>query len=126
MLIDFMQYTRVLPLVLLPLLGAFAGCERIALVGRESLKLRPAEVVVEVERVDPASREIYLRPNTERISVVTYSDNTQVLYRGHEHPVENLQAGDVVAMHIKEDSSGRFHSDFMSIRERSGERRSAR
>jgi hypothetical protein len=103
-------------------LFAGLGCESIALVGRESLKLEPAEVVAEVERVDSRLKEIHLRPNSDRISVVSYTGDTRVIYRGREHPVENLEAGDVVAMHVKEDPAGRFQSEFLSIRQRRQDR----
>jgi hypothetical protein len=98
------------------------GCEGVALVGRESLKLEPAEVVAEVERVDSRSREIHLRPNRERINIVAYSEGARMLYRGREHPVDHLEPGDVVAMHVTEDPPGRYHSDFVSVRARQADR----
>ncbi len=101
-------------------LGLFsvAGCEGVALVGRESLKLEPAEVVVEVERVDSRAQEIFLRPNSERILVVAYGEDTRVIYRGRELQPEDLASGDVVAMTVKEDPPGRYRSHFVTIRER--------
>jgi hypothetical protein len=102
------------------------GCERVALVGRESVKVEPAEVVLEVERVDSRSKRIYLRPNNEGIGVVSYGDDTRVIYRGRELPAEDLQAGDVVGMALKEDPAGRYHSDFLSIRERRENRDTSR
>lgn len=95
-----------------------AGCERVALVGREPLKLEPVEVVAEVERVDSRSKQIHLRPNSKGIGVVSYGDDTRVIYRGRELPAGDLQAGDIVAMALKEKPAGRYHSDFLSVRER--------
>ena len=114
-------FARILPARVLALCGSIA-CESIALVGRESLKLEPVELVAEVEWVDSRSREIHLRPNSDRISVVGYTEDTRVIYRGREHPVENLEAGDVVAMQVKEGPAGRFQSEFLSIRQRSQDR----
>lgn len=94
------------------------GCEGVALVGRESLKPEPAEVVAEVERVDSRSKQIHLKPNTEGISVVAYGDDTRVISRGRELQAEELQAGDVIAMTVKEDHPGRYSSDFLTVRER--------
>jgi hypothetical protein len=95
-------------------------------VGRESLKLKPAEVVAQVERVDSQAKEIHLRPNSERITVVAYSDDTRVIYRGRELRADDLQSGDLVAMSVKEDSPGHYQSDFLTIRERSENRDTAR
>jgi len=121
----FSRAAGLLPLLVVSWLAA-GGCENIALVGRDSLKLEPAEVVVEVERVDAVARQIRLRPSPERVTVVSYNDHTQVVYRGHELPVTDLKAGDIVAMHVKEAPPGHFYSDFLSLRERSGERSSVR
>lgn len=60
---------------MLAFLGS-GGCEGVALVGRESLKLDPAELVAEVERIDTRY--------SERITVVAYSDGTRVLHRGRD------------------------------------------
>jgi hypothetical protein len=95
-----------------------AGCEGLALVGRESLKFEPGEVVAEVERLDDRSRQIHLRPNNEGVNVVTYDDDTRVIYRGRELSAGDLQAGDVVVMTLKENPAGHYHSDFFTIRER--------
>ena len=104
-----------------------AGCEKVALVGRDSVKVEPAEILVEVERVDSRSKRIYLRPNSEGISVVSYDDSTRVIHRGRELSAEDLQAGDVVAMALKEKSAERYYySDFLSIRERRDNRDTTR
>jgi hypothetical protein len=107
----------IIPALILGFLGV-GGCERVALVGRDSPKLEPAEVVAEVERVDSRSKEIHLRPNSEGIGVIAYSDDTRVIYRGRELPADDLRAGDIVAMSVKEDSQGRHYSEFLAIRER--------
>jgi hypothetical protein len=80
--------------------------------------LEPVEAVAEVERVDDRAKQIHLRPNSEGVDVVTYDDDTRVIYRGRELSAGELQAGDVVAMTLKENPAGRYHSDFFTIRER--------
>lgn len=49
-----------------------AGCESVALVGRDALPLEPAEVVAQVERLDTRLSEVHLRPNNGPTRVVGY------------------------------------------------------
>jgi hypothetical protein len=105
---------------------ASVGCESIALVGRESLKLEAAEVVAEVEQLDSRSKEIHLRPNSKRIKIIAYTDDTRVIYRGREQAVDDLRPGDVIAMQVKEEPPGRYRTEFLSIRERRETRDGAR
>jgi hypothetical protein len=105
-------------------LGA-GGCERVALLGRESVKLEPAEVVAVVERVDSASKQIHLRPNSAGVNVLAYGDETRVIYRGRDLPAQDLGAGDVIVMTVKEHAPGLHRSDFLSVRERGVDRGAA-
>jgi hypothetical protein len=105
----------------LNVLGA-SGCERVALLGRESVKLEPAEVVAVVERVDSSSKQIYLNPNSAGVNVVTYGDETRVIYRGRDLATEDLRPGDVVVMTVKEEAPGLHRTAFLAVRERSGDR----
>jgi hypothetical protein len=89
-------------------------------VGRESLKLEPVEVVAEVARVDSGSRVIHLRPNREGIDAVFVNDGIDAIYLGREIPLEQLEAGDILAMSVKEDPPGRYRSGFLTIRDRRG------
>jgi hypothetical protein len=95
-----------------------SGCEGVALLGRESLKVEPAEFVAEVAGVDSRSKQIHLRPNSERITVVAYTDDTRVIYRGREFQTDDLEPGDVITMTVKEEPLGRYVSDFLTLRER--------
>jgi hypothetical protein len=45
------------------------------------------DLVAEVERVDTSPREIHLRENSGRTSVVGYDASTRVIYRGREYSV---------------------------------------
>jgi hypothetical protein len=98
-------------------LTASAGCEGIALVGRPTLELGQDEFVAEVERLDTSSREIHLRPNNSRTRVVGYSADARVAYRGREYPVTQLEAGDIVAMQLKQDSRGNSYTDLIRVQE---------
>ena len=99
-------------------LTAIAGCsDNIALVGRPTLELGQDEFVAEVDRLDSSSREIHLRPNNSRTRVVGYSTDARVLYRGREYPVSQLEAGDIVAMQLKQDSRGNSYTDLIRVQE---------
>ena len=101
-----------------------AGCSdnNFALVGRDTLPDRasqpvPDEFVATVERVNTGSREIDLRPNDGRTRVVGYSTDTRVMYRGREYPVSQLEAGDIVAMQLRQDSRGNSYTDLIRVQE---------
>jgi hypothetical protein len=105
-------------------LTVFAGCSdnNIALVGRDTLPGRetqpvPDEIVATVERLDTSSREIHLRATDSRTRVVGYTADAQVVYRGREYPVTQLEAGDVVAMQLKQDSRGNSYTDLIRVQE---------
>jgi hypothetical protein len=100
-----------------------AGCsDNTALVGRDTLPARASqpvqnELVATVERVNTGSREINLRPNDGRTRVVGYSTDTRVIYRGREYPVSQLEAGDIVAMQLSQDSRGNSYTDLIRVQE---------
>jgi hypothetical protein len=97
---------------------AIAGCsDNVALVGRPTLELGQDEFVAEVERLDTSSREIHLRPNDSRTRVVGYSTEARVMYRGREYPVTQLEAGDIVAMRLRQDSRGNSYTDLIRVQE---------
>jgi hypothetical protein len=99
-------------------LTAIAGCsDNVALVGRPTLVLGQDEFVAEVERLDTSSREIHLRPNDSRTRVVGYSTEARVMYRGREYPVTQLEAGDIVAMRLRQDSRGNSYTDLIRVQE---------
>lgn len=101
-----------------------AGCSEsnFALVGRETLPVSatqavPDEFVATVERVNTGSREISLRANDGRTRTVGYSTDARVLYRGREYPVTQLEAGDIVAMQLRQDSRGTPYADLIRVQE---------
>ena len=91
--------------------------ENIALIGRPTIEEGQDDVVGEVERVDLASRRIYLRPNKSDRRVVAFSTDAPVLYRGREYPVARLKPGDVVVMQVKRDSRGDLYADLIRVQE---------
>jgi hypothetical protein len=62
--------------------------------------LRAGEILAEVDRIDPQRREIRLREESGRALVLSYDQATRVIYQGREYGVENLEAGDVVALRV--------------------------
>ena len=95
-----------------------AGCmENIALIGRPTLEEGRDDVVGEVVRLDRSSREIHLRATDNRTRVVGYSADAQVLYRGREYSLTQIESGDVVAMQVKQDSRGNSYTDLIRVQE---------
>jgi hypothetical protein len=99
------------------LIGVPSCMENIALIGRPTIEEGQDDVVGEVERVDLASRRIYLRPNKSDRRVVAFSTDAPVLYGGREYPVERLKPGDVVAMQVKRDLRGEWYADLIRLQE---------
>jgi hypothetical protein len=99
-------------------LMGFPGCmENIALIGRPTIEEGQSDLVGEVERVDPSSRRIHLRPGRSGTRVASYSADAQVLSRGREYPVTRLEPGDVVVMQMKRDSRGDSYTDLIRVQE---------
>lgn len=75
------------------------------------------DLVGEVERVDTSPREIHLRDNSGRTSVVGYDASTRVIYRGREYSVSQLEAGDLVALELKRGLLGRSYTNLIRVQE---------
>jgi len=104
-----------------------AGCmENIALVGRPSLEEGREDIVGEVARLDTSSRQIYLRATESRTPVVGYSANAQVLYRGRDYAVSQLEPGDLVAMQVNQDARGNYYTDLIRVQESIRDRNQSR
>ena len=80
------------------------------------------EIVGEVINVDNRSREIEIRADSGRTSMVRYDNNTQVLYRQRTYPVANLERGDYVAARVQQDRDGRYSTNTISVRESAQDR----
>ena len=75
------------------------------------------DLVAEVERVDTSPREIHLRENNGRTSVVGYDASTRVIYRGREYSVNQLEAGDIVAVELKGGLLGKSYANLIRVQE---------
>ena len=68
-----------------------------------------SDVVGEVDYVDTRAREIEIRTDSGRMSVVRYDDKTQVVYRQSNYSVANLERGDYIAAQTQQDRDGRIY-----------------
>lgn len=75
------------------------------------------DLVAEVERVDTSPREIHLRENSGRTSVVGYDASTRVIYRGREYSVNQLEAGDIVAVELKRGLLDKSYANLIRVQE---------
>ena len=103
------------------------GCmENIALVGRPTLEEGQEDIVGEVARLDTSARQIHLRATDSRTRVVGYSANAQVVYRGRDYAVTQLEPGDLVAMQVNQDSRGNYYTDLIRVQESIQDRNQSR
>ena len=64
----------------------------------EDTRLNPDEISGEIERIDPARREIAVITDNGRRQVIRYDvDRTRVTYHGRDYTIESVEAGDRVA-----------------------------
>lgn len=75
------------------------------------------DVIGEVQYVDTRAREIEIRTDSGRTSVLSYDNNTQVIYRQKSYAVDNLEKGDYVAARVQRDRDGRSFTDTITVRE---------
>jgi hypothetical protein len=80
------------------------------------------DVVGEVQYVDTRAREIELRTDAGRTSVLRYDNNTQVIYRQKSYAVDNLEPGDYVAARVERGRDGRNFTDTITVRETAQDR----
>jgi exosome complex RNA-binding protein Csl4 len=76
-----------------------------------------SDLVGEVENVDTRAREIQIRTDSGRSSVVRYDDRTQVIYQQRNYSVANLEPGDYVAARVQQDRNGQNYTDTITVRE---------
>jgi exosome complex RNA-binding protein Csl4 len=75
------------------------------------------DVVGEVAYVDARAREIEIRTDAGRTSVLRYDDKTQVIYQQRNYAVANLERGDYIAARVQQDRDGRSYTDTITVRE---------
>jgi len=97
---------------------ALTGCDELARVGGlGDYGSVAGDVVGEVEQVDTRVREIEIRTDSGRTSVVRYDDRTQVIYQQRNYSVANLEPGDYIAARVQQDRDGRNYTDTITVRE---------
>jgi exosome complex RNA-binding protein Csl4 len=84
------------------------------------------DLIGEVENVDTRAREIEIRTDSGRTSVVRYDDRTQVIYQQRNYSVANLEPGDYVAARVQRDRDGQDFADTITVRESVQERGGSR
>jgi len=80
------------------------------------------DVIGEVQFVDSRNRELEIRTDSGRRSVLRFDNNTQVIYRQRNYPVSNLERGDYVAARVQQDRDGRWFVTSISVRETAQDR----
>jgi len=97
---------------------ALTGCDELARVGDlGNYGSLGSDLVGEVENVDTRAREIQIRTDSGRTSVVRYDDRTQVIYQQRNYSVANLEPGDYVAAQVQQDRNGQNYTDTITVRE---------
>jgi len=97
---------------------ALTGCDELARVGGlGNYGSLGSDLVGEVENVDTRAREIQIRTDSGRTSVVRYDDRTQVIYQQRNYSVANLEPGDYVAARVQQDRNGQNYTDTITVRE---------
>lgn len=97
---------------------ALTGCDELARVGDlGNYGSLGSDLVGEVENVDTRAREIQIRTDSGRTSVVRYDDRTQVIYQQRNYSVANLEPGDYVAVRVQQDRNGQNYTDTITVRE---------
>ena len=97
---------------------ALTGCDELARVGDlGNYGSLGSDLVGEVENVDARAREIQIRTDSGRTSVVRYDDRTQVIYQQRNYSVANLEPGDYVAARVQQDRTGQNYTDTITVRE---------
>jgi exosome complex RNA-binding protein Csl4 len=106
---------------------ALTGCDELARIGDlGNYGSLGTDLIGEVENVDTRAREIELRTDSGRTSVVRYDDRTQVIYQQRNYSVANLEPGDYVAARVQRDRDGRDFADTITVRESVQERGGSR
>ena len=97
---------------------ALAGCHELGHVdGLGDYGSSAGDLTGEVRYVDTRAREIELRSDAGRTSVVRYDNRTRVTYRQRDYTVSNLEPGDYVALRTQQDRDGRLYTDLVTVRE---------
>jgi exosome complex RNA-binding protein Csl4 len=113
--------------ILLIVALALTGCDELARIGDlGNYGSLGTDLIGEVENIDTRAREIEIRTDSGRTSVVRYDDRTQVIYQQRNYSVANLEPGDYVAARVQRDRNGQDFADTITVRESVQERGGSR
>ena len=115
-----MKFTKLLLAFLGLAFFAVAGCDelgRIGDLGDFGGIGTGSDVIGEIQRVDSRARTIEIRADSGRTTMVSYDNNTKVIYQQKTYPVANLEPGDYVVARVQQDRDGRSYTDTITVRE---------
>jgi exosome complex RNA-binding protein Csl4 len=117
-----MKLSRLFGLLSIALLS-FTGCHELGHVdGLGDYGGASNDIIGEVQIVDTRSREIEIRTDSGRTTVLRYDNNTQVIYREKGYAVSNLEKGDYVAARVQRNRDGQNFTDTVTVRETAQDR----
>lgn len=111
---------RIWAFLSLALLG-FTGCPALGPLEIPGSNVN-SDVIGEVQFVDNRTRELEIRTDSGRRTVLRFDNNTPVYYRQRTYPVSNLERGDYVAARVQQDRDGRLMVTDISVRETAQDR----
>ena len=117
-----MRAIKQLSIILVLAVFALAGCEPGQWDRPGGYGTIGNEIVGEVTNVDIRARQIEIRADSGRTTMMRYDSNTQVIYRRQNYPVTNLERGDYVAVRVEQDRDGRYYTDTVTVREAAQDR----
>jgi len=117
-----MRAIKRLSIVLALAVFALAGCEPGQWDRRGDYGSVGNEIIGEITNLDSRSRQIVIRADSGRTTMVRYDNNTEVIYRRQNYQVANLERGDYVAARVQQDRDGRYYTDTITVRESAQDR----
>ena len=90
--------------------------------GAQPASSNVGQLVVEVQGIDQANRQIDVRTEDGQEGPIEYDANTTVVYQQQEYEVTALERGDVVEMRIQELSGGGYYTDYVLVRQSAQDR----
>ena len=132
---DSVSIKRMGRVLSLGILALALGCESVALLPREDVDRRAGdrrenrndrfearrdEMVGTVQDVDERRREIRLRTDDGRNSLVRYDANTRISDGNRDLRPESLRSGDEITVRLGRDSGGERYADAIRVVDRRG------
>jgi exosome complex RNA-binding protein Csl4 len=73
------------------------------------------EVTGYVQGVDSRNRQIGIQQSNGQTVVVSYDNQTQVIYQNQNYPVTSLENGDQVTARIQQNGNGAYYTDVVQV-----------